>query len=118
MTTRFLPATLLGLAIAVAVGACGDDSSNVGYAYGAGGSSYASTCSQYTTCGSCTPVAGCGWCFDLGGGSCATDPDSCGDASEFTWTWEPSGCPGVDASVVPPDAAAWPEASTRDAGSD
>jgi hypothetical protein len=102
--TRFLAATLLASVVAVALAACGDDNSDVGYAYGAGGGGPAVDCTAYTTCGSCTPVAGCGWCFNAGGGTCATDPDSCGDASEFTWTWEPSGCPSVDASVVPLDA--------------
>ena len=102
--TRFLAATLLASAVAVTLGACGDDSNNSApYGYGAASGS-ATDCTVYTTCGSCTPVAGCGWCFNAGGGACATDPDSCGDASEFTWTWEPSGCPGVDASVVPLDA--------------
>jgi hypothetical protein len=98
---RFLGTALLASAVAIALGACGDDSTDVGYAYGAGSSGSTTNCSAYTTCGSCTPVTGCGWCFNTGGGACATDPDSCGDASEFTWTWEPSGCPGVDASVAP-----------------
>jgi hypothetical protein len=115
---RFLSATLLASAVAVSLGACGDDSSDVAYAYGAGGSvGYTSTCSAYTTCGTCTPVLGCGWCFTANGGACTTDPDSCGDASEFTWTWNPSGCPGADASVAPAvDAGtgATAEASTGD----
>ena len=100
--TRFFAAILLASAVAVGLGACGDNTSSVPYASGSGGS--AVDCTVYSTCGSCTPVAGCGWCFNPGGGACATDPDSCVDASEFTWTWEPSGCPGVDASVVPLDA--------------
>ena len=39
-------------------------------------------------------------------GVCTTHPDQCAnaDVSEFTWTWNPTGCPGVDASVVPLDA--------------
>jgi len=94
---RTLAATLLASALAVTLGACGDDSADVG-----GGATAA--CSAYTTCGSCTPVDGCGWCFTVSGGVCTTDPDSCGDASEFTWTWDPNGCPGVDASVAPLDA--------------
>ncbi len=113
---RFLAATVLASAVAVSVGACGDDSSDVGYAYGAGGSAgYTSTCSAYTTCGSCTPVTGCGWCFIANGGTCATDPDSCGDASEFTWTWDPGGCPGVDASVAPLDGGASTRADAQTA---
>jgi hypothetical protein len=34
---------------------------------------------------------------------CAASPDQCG-TMEFTWTWNPTGCPGVDASVAPADA--------------
>jgi hypothetical protein len=109
---RFLATALFGAAIAVTLGACGDDSSDVGYAYGAGGSGYTSSCSAYTTCGTCTPVDGCGWCFTATGGACATDPDSCGDASEFTWTWDPGGCPGADASVAPLDAGTSHDAAT------
>ena len=37
--------------------------------------------------------------------SVAVSLGACGDASEFTWTWDPNGCPGADASVVPLDAA-------------
>ncbi|HEX3343175.1 MAG TPA: hypothetical protein VHS09_01330 [Polyangiaceae bacterium] len=104
---RFLAATLLASSVGISLGACGDDSSDVGYAYGAGGGGYTSDCTAYTSCGTCTPVLGCGWCFTAAGGACASDPDSCGDASEFTWTWDPTGCPGADASVAPatpPDA--------------
>jgi hypothetical protein len=87
--------------VAAALGACNDSSGDGGYA---GGSSV--DCSQYTTCGTCTPVAGCGWCFNATSGACTTDPDQCAYVSEFTWTWDPSGCPGVDAGVVPLDASA------------
>jgi hypothetical protein len=62
----------------------------------------------YVTCGSCTPVLGCGWCFNAAGGTCAPDPDSCTNASEFTWTWDPPGCPDVDAGVIPLDAGTPP----------
>ncbi len=116
---RNLAALLLACTVAVSLAACGDDSADTAYAYGAGGGSYGA-CSQYTTCGSCTPVDGCGWCFNATSGVCTTDPDSCAyaDVSEFTWTWDPSGCPGVDASVVPVDAgSSTPEASSSDAAS-
>ncbi|MGO9834072.1 MAG: hypothetical protein ACLP1X_07655 [Polyangiaceae bacterium] len=104
--TRLLMTALLTSTVAVSVGACGDDSSDFAYANGGPGGAYPTMCSAYTTCGSCTPVIGCGWCFGARGGSCAPDPDSCGDATEFTWTWNASGCPDVDASVVPLDAGA------------
>jgi hypothetical protein len=106
-----------GLAITVLAAACGDQSSS-SYAYGgsSSGSGYSATCAQYTTCGSCTPVVGCGWCFRASGGQCASSPDECAFASsaEFTWTWDPGGCPGVDASVVPAPVghAGGPDAST------
>jgi hypothetical protein len=102
--TRFPRTAILVSAIAVTLSACGQDGSDAAYANG--GPYYPTMCSAYTTCGSCTPVIGCGWCFGGATGSCAPDPDSCGDASEFTWTWNANGCPDVDASVVPLDAGA------------
>jgi hypothetical protein len=98
---RFFGALLLAGTVAVAVGAC-DDSSSGGYSAGGGGGG--DSCSAYTTCDTCTPANGCGWCFDSTGGLCASDPDQCSSASEFTWTWNQSGCPDVDASVSPLDA--------------
>jgi hypothetical protein len=122
---RLLSATLLASAVGVSLAACGDDTGGGGLSYGSssgGGSSGGSAgdCRVYTTCGSCTPVAGCGWCFSGTSGTCAFDPDDCTSASEFTWTWDPSGCPYVDAGVVPLDAGASPEAShvTFDASPD
>src|SRR5277367_1626326 len=96
---RFSAALLL--AGAVAVGACSDDDSSGSYGYaGPGGD-----CTQYTTCDTCTPVNGCGWCFTRAGGACASDPDQCSSASgEFAWTWNQSGCPDVDASISAIDA--------------
>ncbi len=111
-----LAAALLASGVALSLGACGDDSSDTPYVSGGGGG-YTATCSAYTTCGACTPVEGCGWCFTATGGTCATDPDSCGDASEFTWTWDPSGCPGADASVAPVTADAGSTTAAGDAPS-
>jgi hypothetical protein len=96
---RFLGAFLLAGAVAVAVGAC-DDSSSGGYYAGAS----SDQCNAYNTCDTCTPVNGCGWCFNSTGGLCASSPDECSSASEFTWTWNQSGCPDIDASVASPDA--------------
>jgi hypothetical protein len=115
---RFVGAAFLASLVAVAAQGC-DDSSSGNWGGGAGGD-----CSAYTSCGSCTPVAGCGWCFNETGGICASDPDTCAGVSEFTWTWEPSGCPDVDASVTAPeggsanaapDAGAAQEAATTPA---
>src|ERR1700722_15211678 len=100
---RFLGALFFVGAVAVAVGAC-DDSSSGGYGYGGGGGGNGDPCNANTTCGTCTPVQGCGWCFNSTGGLCASSPDECSSASEFTWTWNQSGCPDVDASVSPLDA--------------
>ena len=95
---RFVGATLLASAVALALAACGDDSN------GGGGTTSGDACNQYTTCGSCTPVSGCGWCFNAVGGLCAATPDECTNVTEFTWTWESTGCPYLDASVLPADA--------------
>lgn len=128
---RTAAACLLASVIALTLGACGDDSSS-GYAsagsYGGSGSS--SSCSTYTTCGTCTPVEGCGWCFSGSTGVCTSRPDRCSDffdAGEFTWTWNDTGCPDVDASVAPApldagtttttEASTAQEASVADTGS-
>ncbi|HEX4475709.1 MAG TPA: hypothetical protein VH142_11570 [Polyangiaceae bacterium] len=51
-------------------------------------------CQSYSSCGSCTPVLGCGWCSVGSSGTCVSDPDYCG-TNAFSWTWDPSGCPGA-----------------------
>jgi hypothetical protein len=100
---RTYAAILLATAIALPLGACGDDSSG-GYPYAV---EYG--CEHYATCGTCTPVLGCGWCFRGTSGVCTSDPDRCAQVvSEFTWTWDPSGCPDVDAGVAPIDASPVP----------
>ncbi|HEY6458961.1 MAG TPA: hypothetical protein VIY73_02390 [Polyangiaceae bacterium] len=98
--TRFLGPALLASAIAVALAACSDSSGD-----GGGGYSSGDACNQFTTCGACTPVSGCGWCFNATSGLCAATPDECTDVTEFTWTWDATGCPDLDASVRPQDAA-------------
>jgi hypothetical protein len=105
---RFWIGGALASVVALCVGGCDSSSQGYGYSGGGGGNDL---CSPYTTCGTCTPVQGCGWCFNRSGGACASSPDQCASSvSEFTWTWDPAGCPGVDASVVPVDASA-PEGS-------
>jgi hypothetical protein len=94
---RAIGAAVLACGVALALAACGDDSSGGGSGY----TSYSDGCNQYTTCGSYTLVNGCGWCFNANGGLCAATPDECTDVNEFTWTWDSTGCPDLDASVTP-----------------
>ena len=106
---RLLVGAALSCSLALAVGAC-DGGGNYGNGYPGGSQA---SCAQYTACGACTPVQGCGWCFNRTSGMCAADPDTCAGSSEFTWTWDPPGCPGFDASVLPVDGGATAiEAST------
>jgi hypothetical protein len=69
------------------------------------------TCHDFRTCGSCTPVLGCGWCQIGDDGVCVSDPRECAVARSFTFNWEPNECPGV----APGDAAVQTPA---DAGTD
>jgi hypothetical protein len=57
------------------------------------------TCDQLTTCGSCTEIIGCGWCTIGNSGVCVSEPNACWRAPMFTWSWEPSACPGADAGA-------------------
>jgi len=83
---------------ALTAGACGGDDS---YYSPGGGYVPPAACAQLTTCGTCTPVIGCGWCYDSDGtGLCAADPDECPTPS-FSWTWNESGCRvAADAGVT------------------
>jgi hypothetical protein len=96
--------TLLFCMLAIFVAACSDQTDQVDRpAYGGYGGA-ASACAQYTTCGTCTPVNGCGWCAAGSGGYCSDDPYSC-DQGAATWNWNPQGCrAAADASVKPSDA--------------
>jgi hypothetical protein len=94
---RIVPAAF---ASALLVGACngGDDSSATSYGgYGA----YGDGCHAFSSCTTCTPVNGCGWCFNSDGtGMCTASPDECA-TPVFSWTWNPSGCRvAADASAV------------------
>lgn len=48
-------------------------------------------CTVQPTCGACTPVLGCGWCFTSQGGVCVSYPDVCPRGSTG-FTWDPPGC--------------------------
>jgi hypothetical protein len=113
---RIIVGVLLASTIGVLAAACGDDSSGGSWGYGYGGGGGA--CSSYGSCGTCTPVVGCGWCFSQGGGGgyCASDPSEC-SAGSSRWTWDPSGCEDIATPSVNPllDAGSGSDVSSTDA---
>jgi len=94
------------------------DSTDDGYAPPPGSNDGHPHCERFTSCATCTPVLGCGWCQSGTKGLCASEPNRCGDAQMFSWTWELAYCPAE------PDAGSagggWttvpPNGSTADAG--
>jgi hypothetical protein len=100
---------MLTLVFAAMLGGCIVDNGSGG---NGGYSSNPYGCAAYTTCGSCTPIQGCGWCSVGAAGWCVSDPDQCAGAPAFEWTWVQSGCPGDtdgggggDGGTAPSDAA-------------
>jgi Plexin repeat len=67
--------------------------------YGGGPVVGSDPCLQFTSCGTCTPVLGCGWCSTGNTGMCVSEPNECWMAPTFEWTWEFSGCPAGDAGA-------------------
>lgn len=70
------------------------------------GDQAAPACGYQSSCGTCTPVLGCGWCqYEDGSGECTTGPSAC-TRLKFRWNWEPTDCPvpTTDAGVTPADA--------------
>ena len=74
-------------------------------------------CEQLSSCETCTPVLGCGWCQSGDKGLCTSEPNRCAQVATFSWTWELAFCPaeldgGADAGsdaasgAAPSDAAA------------
>jgi hypothetical protein len=61
-------------------------------------------------------VEGCGWCSFQGGGACVSEPDFCG-VSQFTFTWEPSGCAALGGEQKEGGAALLDAAPPKDAAS-
>ena len=94
---RTVTGILAATAVALVAGACGD----TGYAiYGP----EVDPCSGYTSCASCTPVVGCGWCFASGAtGSCSSDSSTCA-VGPASWTWNPSGCTAIATPTLAADA--------------
>jgi hypothetical protein len=113
---RLIAGACLAAAIGVLVGACSGDDSSGGYGYVSGPNAQ---CQTYTTCGSCTPALGCGWCY-AGHGACLSDPSMCSGAST-DWTWNPSGChdfaadPSVNPQQPQQDAGTGNDATQSDA---
>jgi hypothetical protein len=66
-----------------------------GGGYAPRGHGQRSFCAQFTSCGTCTPVLGCGWCQSGTKGLCAEDPNACEGAESFSWSWESATCPGA-----------------------
>jgi hypothetical protein len=92
---------LMWLAVCLAAAGCLDPNSDGNVSYDRPGPrGVEQRCSQYTSCGTCTPVLGCGWCSSGDKGLCAAQPNDCAAAMSFDWTWETSGCPAGDAGVA------------------
>lgn len=71
------------------------------------------SCSSFTSCGTCTPVLGCGWCaYEGGGGACTTGPDQC-SGHTFRWNWDPVDCPAGDDAGSDASSEASSEAATE-----
>ena len=81
--------------------------------YGTGAYGY---CQQATSCSTCTPILGCGWCsYGDGKGVCLSEPNAC-RVKQFTWTWEPTGCAAL--ADAGPSGDAPGKSPTGDAGAD
>lgn len=91
----------LVLMVVIGAGGCGEG--------GDGRARITDPCLRFTSCGSCTPVRGCGWCTHEGDGGvdglCLSDPLSC-PGPKFTWTWEPLACTDGDGGAPALDGGA------------
>lgn len=52
-------------------------------------------CERFSSCATCTPVLGCGWCQMGTKGACVDQPNACAGLDDFSWTWELAGCPAA-----------------------
>ncbi|HEY2731070.1 MAG TPA: hypothetical protein VGK52_14095 [Polyangia bacterium] len=75
-------------------------------------------CAQFSSCATCTPVLGCGWCQAGSKGLCAPDPDSCSRVASFSWTWDLAFCPAELDAGLAASADAARESATGDAATD
>ncbi len=91
MQRRNVFAFVAAIAGAVLLASACDDGG--GHDHGRGHHGAGASCRAEMTCGTCTPIVGCGWCFTPDGGACVDGPDDCpSDATGFTW--DPPGCDG------------------------
>jgi Plexin repeat len=114
---------LASMVAALCLGSCIDGSDG---AYGPppGSGEGHPRCERFTSCATCTPVLGCGWCQSGTKGMCASEPNRCGDAPSFSWTWELAYCPAEpDAgsasggwTTAPPNGAPADADAPADAG--
>jgi hypothetical protein len=87
---------LLCLGILTALVGCLDpNDGGSGYGYQPPGPRGPRRCEQFTTCGTCTPVLGCGWCWTGDKGLCTDQPNACAGATSFDWTWDLAECPAT-----------------------
>jgi hypothetical protein len=122
---RFWTAAGLLLFVALALGACSEGASGGG-GFSGGGAPVHAACHLYTSCATCTPLDGCGWCYLADGtGECARQPDDC-TGTAFSWTWEPTGChvaaeagvSTIEAGPPPGDAKAGSDAGQDASGAE
>ena len=100
----------LALFVVLAASACIDSSNG-----GGGGYSYGPVdCRRFTSCATCTPVLGCGWCQVGTKGACFDQPNACAGASNFYWTWELNGCPAAPGGDIDAGGSPAPDASSSD----
>jgi hypothetical protein len=113
---------LASLVAALCLASCWDSTDN---AYGPppGSGDGRPHCERFTSCATCTPVLGCGWCQSGDKGLCTSEPNRCADVQSFSWTWELAYCPaeadagtGAGWTTVPPNGAPDAAATTPDAG--
>lgn len=98
---RVVVAGCTGLFVVALLGACDDGGERHRHRHRHAHPNH--TCTIQSSCGTCTPVLGCGWCFTSGGGVCVSDPDVCPKGS-LGFTWEPPGCSNVPDGGDPADA--------------
>ncbi|HVU51400.1 MAG TPA: hypothetical protein VHL80_11970 [Polyangia bacterium] len=111
---------LASIVAAVCLVSCTDTSGgDYGPPPGAGGER--PHCERFTSCATCTPVLGCGWCQSGDKGLCTSAPNRCADAVSFSWTWELAYCPAAPDggtstwTAVPPNGTADGASSPSDA---
>jgi hypothetical protein len=108
---RITAGLLAFVAIGLLASACDDEGSFRERRLGGYGGGNNPQCGQYTTCGTCTPALGCGWCFvNAQTGVCLDSTADCPSNAEG-WTWDPPGCSGGAEAGVTRDGSVLADAS-------